>query len=139
MNEASPVQTTTYPPSSAFSGSAHVDRGRYEEMYARSVEDPASFWGDEGKRLDWIRPYTRVKDTSFALGNVSIKWFEDGTLNVAANCIDRHLETRGEQTAIIWEPDDPAEPSKHIWPARGSARSTRWCSRGSRPTRWPRG
>jgi len=86
---------------------AFVDAAKYDEMYARSVSDPEGFWGEIGKRLDWIRPYTKVKNTSFAPGKVSIKWYEDGTLNVSANCIDRHLEKRGDQIAIIFEPDDP--------------------------------
>jgi acetyl-CoA synthetase len=93
---------------------AHVDAQAYERMYRDSVADPDAFWGEEGRRLDWIKPYSTVRNTDFALGGVSIKWFEDGTLNVAQNCIDRHLETRGEQTAIIWEPDDPADPARHI-------------------------
>jgi acetyl-CoA synthetase len=88
---------------------AFIDKDEYEKLYGRSVEKPDKFWGKEGKRLDWIKPYTRVKDTSFAYPDVSIRWFEDGTLNVAANCIDRHLKKRGEQVAIIWEPDDPAQ------------------------------
>ncbi|MDR4308028.1 acetate--CoA ligase [Chelatococcus sambhunathii] len=92
---------------------AHVDRAKYEADYKRSIDDPEGYWGEVGKRLDWIKPYTKVKNTSFAPGNISIKWFEDGSLNVAANCIDRHLETRGDQTAIIWEGDDPKD-SKHI-------------------------
>ncbi|MFZ5964926.1 acetate--CoA ligase, partial [Thalassococcus sp. BH17M4-6] len=93
---------------------AHVDASRYEEMYAASVSDPEGFWAEHGKRIDWIKPYSTVKNVDFTLGNVGIKWFEDGTLNVAANCIDRHLETRGDQTAIIWEPDDPEDAAKHI-------------------------
>ena len=92
---------------------AHVNAERYAAMYAASVADPDAFWGEQGKRLDWIKPYIRVKHTSFDYHNVSIKWFEDGTLNVAANCIDRHLATRADQTAIIWESDDP-DVSKHI-------------------------
>tara|TARA_B110000977_G_scaffold196859_1_gene278110 strand:- start:619 stop:2496 length:1878 start_codon:yes stop_codon:yes gene_type:complete len=84
-------------------------------MYADSMADPDAFWGEHGKRIDWIKPYTKVKNTSFAPGNVDIKWFEDGTLNVSANCVDRHVETRGDQTAIIWEPDDPnTTETKHI-------------------------
>ncbi|MCU9849844.1 acetate--CoA ligase [Defluviimonas sp. WL0024] len=94
--------------------SAHVTPDGYRNMYETSVSDPAAFWGEEGKRLDWIQPYSKVKDTNFDFGSVSIKWFEDGVLNVAANCIDRHLDTRGDQVAIIWEPDDPATPAKHI-------------------------
>jgi acetyl-CoA synthetase len=92
----------------------HVDAATYERMYAESIRDPEAFWGEHGKRLDWIKPYSRVKNTSFAYDDVSIKWFEDGTLNVAANCVDRHLATRGDQTAIIWEPDDPADEALHI-------------------------
>ncbi|MEF2552155.1 acetate--CoA ligase [Aurantimonas sp. A2-1-M11] len=82
---------------------------QYRDWYRRSVEDPDGFWGEHGRRLDWIKPYQKVKNTSFAPGNIDIRWFEDGTLNVAANCIDRHLATRGDQTAILWEGDDPAE------------------------------
>jgi len=93
---------------------AFIDKDEYEKLYGRSVEKPDKFWGKEGKRLDWIKPYTRVKDTSFAYPDVSIRWFEDGTLNVAANCIDRHLKKRGKQVAIIWEPDDPAQEGRHI-------------------------
>ncbi|MCL4163170.1 UNVERIFIED_CONTAM: hypothetical protein GTU68_027600, partial [Idotea baltica] len=78
-------------------------------MYQRSVEDPEGFWGEHGKRLDWIKPYSKVKNTSYDYHNVAIKWFEDGTLNVSANCVDRHLEKRGDQPAIIWEGDDPGE------------------------------
>jgi len=88
---------------------AHIDDEKYQEMYRRSIEDPVAFWGEQGQRLDWIKPYTIVKDTSFGPGGVSIKWYEDGTLNVCANCVDRHLETRGDQTAIIWEGDDPKD------------------------------
>ncbi|MEM9369718.1 MAG: acetate--CoA ligase [Pseudomonadota bacterium] len=86
---------------------AHADAATYQSMYEASVSDPDGFWGKEGHRLDWIRPYTKVKNTSYAHSDVSIKWFEDGTLNIAANCIDRHLESRGDQIAIIWEPDEP--------------------------------
>ncbi len=105
---------TLYPPSAAMAAGAHADKATYDKMYAESIADPAAFWGTHGKRVDWIKPYTTVKNTSFAPGNVSIKWFEDGTLNVSANCIDRHLATRGDQTAIIWEPDNPADDAQHI-------------------------
>ncbi len=91
---------------------AWVDNAKYQEMYKRSVEDPNGFWGEMGKRIDWIKPYTRVKNTSFDSHNVSIKWYEDGTLNVSANCIDRHLKTRADQVAIIWEGDDPTQDEK---------------------------
>ena len=93
---------------------AFIDKDAYEKLYRKSVEKPDKFWGKEGKRLDWIKPYTQVKNTSFAYPDVSIKWFEDGTLNVAANCIDRHLKKRGKQVAIIWEPDDPSQEARHI-------------------------
>ena len=103
-----------YPASDAFVAAAHVNAADYEAMYAASIADPEAFWGAEGLRVDWIRPYKAVKNTSFAPGNISIKWFEDGALNVSANCIDRHMLTRANQTAIIWEPDDPKVPARHI-------------------------
>jgi len=104
----------TYAPSADFTAKAHIDEKLYDEMYAASVNDPDAFWGEHGKRIDWIKPFTEVKNTSFEFGNVNINWFADGTLNVAANCVDRHLATRGDQTAIIWEPDSPEEAAKHI-------------------------
>jgi acetyl-CoA synthetase len=105
---------TTFPPSPAFSANAHIDAEKYASMYAASLADPEAFWSEQGQRIDWIKPFTKVKDVDYSFGNVSIKWYEDGTLNVAANCIDRHLETRGDQTAIIWEPDNPEDDAKHI-------------------------
>ena len=108
------MSDTTYPPSADMAARAHADAATYEEMYAASIADPEGFWGTHGQRIDWIKPFSKVKNTSFAPGNIDIKWFEDGTLNVAANCIDRHLETRGDQTAIIFEPDDPEEAAQHI-------------------------
>lgn len=92
---------------------AFLDEAKYQEMYAASIADPDKFWGEQGKRIDWMRRFTKVKNTSFAPGKVSIKWFEDGTLNAAYNCVDRHLPKRAKQTAIIWEGDDPKD-SKHI-------------------------
>jgi acetyl-CoA synthetase len=97
----------------AWAKRAHLDDAGYRAMYARSVSDPEGFWGEQGKRIDWIKPFTRVKNTSYAPGHVSIKWYEDGFLNVSANCVDRHLPKRANQTAIIWEGDDPAD-SRHI-------------------------
>ncbi|MCF8469658.1 MAG: acetate--CoA ligase [Parvibaculum sp.] len=91
---------------------AFADEAKYRAMYDASVSDPDGFWREEGKRLDWIKPYTKVKHTSFDPHNVSIKWFEDGTLNASVNCIDRHLEKRGDQTAIIFEGDDPSVDRK---------------------------
>ena len=91
---------------------AFADKAKYQEMYARSIKDPNGFWAEQAKRIDWIKPFTKVKNTSFDPHNVSIKWFEDGTLNIAYNCVDRHLAKRGDQTAIIWEGDDPKDDKK---------------------------
>ncbi len=93
---------------------ARVDKSEYEKLYAKSISNPDKFWGKQGKRIDWIKPFTRVKNTSFVDPDASIKWFEDGTLNVSANCIDRHLKKRGDQVAIIWEPDDPNAETRRI-------------------------
>ena len=92
---------------------AYIDRAKYEAMYERSIKDPDGFWAEQAKRIDWIRPFTKVKDVSWDPDNLHIKWFEDGTLNVSANCIDRHLPRRANRTAIIWEGDDPKD-SRHI-------------------------
>ena len=86
---------------------ALVDEAKYNEMYAQSIDDPEAFWGEQGKRIDWIKPYTQVKDVSYARDDLHIRWYQDGTLNASVNCLDRHLATRGDQTAIIWEGDDP--------------------------------
>jgi len=93
---------------------AYVDNDKYLAMYKRSVDDPDGFWAGEAKCIDWIKPFTKVKNTSFQAPDVSIKWFEDGSLNVSANCLDRHLATRSDQTAIVWEPDDPANEVRRI-------------------------
>jgi acetyl-CoA synthetase len=103
----------TYPVTPDWKQRAYVDNAKYQELYARSVEDAGSFWAEQAGRIDWIKPFTRVKNTSFGPGSVSIKWFEDGVTNVAQNCIDRHLLRLKNRTAIIWEGDDPNE-SKHI-------------------------
>jgi acetyl-CoA synthetase len=92
-----------------FAAKALVDKSSYEREYAESVRDPAAFWGRIGKRLDWIKPYANVKDASFDVRDLHIRWFHDGELNLAANCLDRHLATRGDKTAIIWEGDDPGQ------------------------------
>ena len=99
----------TYAVPAEWQSRAWIDEQKYQAMYKRSVEDPNGFWGEHGKRLDWIKPYTKVKNSTFAAPDVSIKWYEDGTLNVSANCIDRHLARRGDQIAIIWEGDDPTQ------------------------------
>jgi acetyl-CoA synthetase len=108
------MSDNTYEPTAEFAAKAHVDAAKYREMYDASVKDPDAFWAEHGKRLDWIEPFTKVKNTTFEYGNVDIRWFEDGVLNVAENCIDRHLATRGNQTAIIWEPDDADAEALHI-------------------------
>lgn len=90
-----------------------VNQTQYQAMYAQSLLDPERFWGTQGQRLDWIKPYSRVKNTSYDYPHISIKWYEDGTLNASVNCLDRHLATRGDQTALIWEGDSPEE-DKHI-------------------------
>jgi acetyl-CoA synthetase len=95
-------------------GASPSDEAGYSAMYKASLSDPESFWASQAKRIEWLKPFTRVKNTSFAYPDVSIKWFEDGTLNVCANCIDRHLNERGDQVAIIWEPDDPNAQARHI-------------------------
>lgn len=103
-----------YPPSAEMAAGAHADKATYDAMYAASIADPEAFWAEHGKRIDWIKPFTKVKTADFTLGQVGIKWFEDGTLNISANCIDRHLAKRADQTAIIWEPDSPDEDALHI-------------------------
>ncbi|WP_342238408.1 acetate--CoA ligase [Inquilinus sp. OTU3971] len=104
--------TSLFPVSDDWAKRAWVDEAKYRAMYERSAQDPDGFWAEHGKRVDWIRPFTKVKNTSYT-GDVHIRWFEDGTLNAAYNCIDRHLAKRADQTAIIWEGDDPKD-SRHI-------------------------
>jgi len=86
----------------------------YEEMYEKSISDPDGFWGEVGHRVNWIKPYSKVKNVSYEFEKVNIKWYEDGTLNVAYNCVDRHLEKLGDKVAIIWEPDNPSDQALHI-------------------------
>jgi len=102
-----------YPPANIVENT-FISAEQYEQKYLRSIKDPDGFWGEEARRLDWITPFTKVKNTSFEYPDISVKWFEDGELNVAANCLDRHLEKLGDKTAIIWEPDEPGEPSLYI-------------------------
>lgn len=98
-----------YPVNQDIANNAHADEDKYREMYQQSVINPEGFWREHGQIVDWMTPYTKVKNTSFDTGHVDIKWFEDGELNVSANCIDRHLATRGDEVAIIWEGDDPQD------------------------------
>ncbi|MBT5266174.1 MAG: AMP-binding protein, partial [Rhodospirillaceae bacterium] len=97
----------TVPVPSEWAKKAYVDEAGYQEMYDASVADPEAFWAEQGKRLDWMTPYTQIKDVSYDKDDLHIRWYQDGALNVAANCLDRHLEKRGDQVAIIWEGDDP--------------------------------
>ncbi len=120
---------------------AFADEAKYNDMYSASIDDPDAFWREQGQRLDWITPYSKVKNVSFDVPNVSIKWYEDGVLNVAANCIDRHLATRGDQVAIIWEGDDPNDDARityrelHEHVSRfGNALKARGVKKGDRVT-----
>src|SRR5580704_4467917 len=88
---------------------AYIDRAKYESLYEQSLKEPERFWREQAKRIDWMKPFTKVKNVSWDPDNLHIKWFEDGALNVSANCIDRHLAKRAQQTAILWEGDNPGE------------------------------
>ena len=103
----------TYPVKEHIGSTALLNDDQYQAMYKRSIEDSEGFWAEQGQRIDWIQPYTQVRDISFDEHNVDINWYKDGTLNASANCLDRHLATRGDQTAIIWEGDEPTE-DRHI-------------------------
>jgi acetyl-CoA synthetase len=107
------MEDKVYPVPSDWTRRAFVDESQYNAMYEASIRDPDAFWREHGKRIEWFTPYRKVKNATFGPGDVSIRWFEDGTTNVAHNCIDRHLDRRGDQVAIIWEGDDPSE-SRHI-------------------------
>ncbi|KEQ52066.1 acetate--CoA ligase [Sphingobium chlorophenolicum] len=103
-----------YPVPNHWAKEALVDAAQYREMYERSIADPERFWADQAQRLDWMRPFSQVKATSFSAEDFGISWFADGTLNLSANCLDRHLAERGDAIAILWEPDDPSEPERRI-------------------------
>ena len=102
-----------YPVPASVKEAALIDEAKYNELYRWSIDDPEAFWGEQGKRLDWIKPYTKVKNTSFDKGHVDIRWYEDGQLNVSYNCIDRHLKDKADKVALIWEGDNP-EHSENI-------------------------
>jgi acetyl-CoA synthetase len=101
-----------YPVPEELAARAWTNEAEYRALYRSSIDDPVAFWGEQAKRLDWIKPFTEVKDVSYDAEDLRIRWFGDGELNVSANCLDRHLETRGDQTAIIWEGDDPGEDAR---------------------------
>ena len=105
-------RTVPVPPS--FEAAAAIRRADYDRLYAESLRDPEAFWGRIGQRLSWSKPFTRVKDVSYRVEDFRIRWFDDGELNVAVNCLDRHLAERGDKTAIIWEGDDPATEPRRI-------------------------
>ena len=111
-----------YPVPDEWAEKALIDADRYQAMYRESVEDPDGFWRREAQRIDWIRPFSTVKETSFDEADFGIRWFADGTLNLSANCLDRNLAQRGDTVAILWEPDDPTEAGG----ALPTANSTRW-------------
>ncbi|MAU57524.1 MAG: acetate--CoA ligase [Rhizobiales bacterium TMED28] len=92
--------------SKTWSENSHINRKTYDDLYAESIKSPEIFWGKHGQRIDWIKPYTKVKNTSYKKNDINIRWFEDGTLNISANCIDRHLKDNSQKKAIIWESDD---------------------------------
>ena len=108
------MSTGLHPVPPGFAADARLKAGDYRRLYAESVADPDAFWGQVGLRLDWSRPYRRVKDTSFDSRDFRIRWYADGQLNASVNCLDRHLEARGDKTAILFEPDDPQAPAQHI-------------------------
>ncbi|MBL1379212.1 acetate--CoA ligase [Zobellella iuensis] len=105
-------EVKVHPVKAHIAKNALLDDAGYQAMYRQSIDNPDQFWGEQGKQIDWIKPYTKVKNTSYDPGHISIKWFEDGTLNLSANCIDRHLATRADEVAIIWEGDSPEEDKK---------------------------
>ena len=106
-------QQPIFQPSDALAKNAHIDADGYQALYAESIADPNAFWAKHGNRIDWIKPYSQVSDVSYDAKNLHINWFADGSLNAAANCLDRHLAERGDQTAIIWEGDEP-DQQRHI-------------------------
>ena len=103
-----------YPVKPEFAARARIDRATYEREYRASVEDPDAFWGRAAERLDWYRKPTVIRDVSYDLADFRIGWFTDGELNVSVNCLDRQLATRGDKTALLFEPDSPAAPAKHV-------------------------
>ncbi|MHA1599559.1 MAG: acetate--CoA ligase [Alphaproteobacteria bacterium] len=107
-------ETQVFPVPEQVAANAWCTERQYLETYERSVKDPAAYWGEEGKRIDWIKPYSAVKDASFGPGDVHIRWYHDGTLNAAANCLDRHLASRGDKVALYWEPDDPTGEARKL-------------------------
>ena len=98
---------TVYPVKPAFAAETRITRDEYQRLYAQSLQQPDAFWGKVAERLDWMKAPTRIQDTSFELKDFRIRWFDDGELNASVNCLDRHLASRGDKTALIFEPDSP--------------------------------
>ena len=104
-----PDQDLVFPVPEEWKGKAWIDAEGYQRAYARSLRDPDGFWAEQAARLDWIRRPSRIREVSFGPKDVHIRWFADGALNAAVNCLDRHLPARAQRTAILWEGDDPSE------------------------------
>ena len=114
IHETGDTMSDIHKPNPEFVATAHIDAKGYEEMYSQSITDPDKFWADAARRLDWSQDFTQVRSVNFQIPDVSIKWFEDGRINAAWNCIDRHLENQGDRTAIIWVPDEPDDQEQYI-------------------------
>ena len=114
MTQPPAEPAAAYPPDPAFVARARIGHAGYARLYAESIDDPEGFWGRVGQRLDWMTPPTQVKDTSFDPADFHIRWYADGVLNASVECLDRHLATRGDKTALVFEPDDPAQPAQHV-------------------------
>ena len=102
-------QDVVFEPSKALAKNAHIDNEGYKALYEKSLADPDAFWAEQGQRIDWMKPYSQISDVSYDAADLHIRWYADGTLNAAANCLDRHLATRGDQTALLWEGDNPED------------------------------
>jgi hypothetical protein len=136
-------QATLYPASDAFRAAAEIGPDDYQRLYRQSLDEPEAFWATVAERLDWFTRPTAIKDVSYRVEDFRIRWYADGELNVAVNCVDRHLATRADKTAIIWEGDDPGE-ARHISYRELHAEvcrlaNARWCSAVFRPMPWPGG
>jgi acetyl-CoA synthetase len=104
-----------FPVPAALKSTAHVDAQAYQDLYRRSLDDPEGFWREQARILDWVKPFTRVKNTHYAPDDVTIEWFADGTLNASFNCLDRHARERGDDAAILWEGDTPGDTRTVTW------------------------
>ena len=136
------MEMHVYPVPDATKERTLIDEARYEEMYARSVDDNEGFWAEQAQRIDWMTPFTKTKDVSFAKDDLHIRWFEDGTLNACYNCVDRHLDSKGDDVAIIWEGDNPnrglkitySELHQRVCRFANEAPTTRWKSSSCQST-----